>query len=466
VPRCPYFVSKYIFTVSSFPVRRLTSSEVPTCVLFTDFTPAAGGINEINLDDYFPNHRSYNSVVYYHKQFLDQQKAEKPKITKEEKTKMKKKGKKQSMVKHDKGQQYNNENAIHEQLRFELLETGRYVSVLENTLRLNKKIIPIIIPTVNESSSEPLCYTVKTKKLKRNDVKTKEHSVEKDATYNKEKARKMEQKKCKNKQHSCSPRDLFDPLSQNTLDDIHLNINQSSTFSESSCKYRKREHDNEKVTNNSCKYYVSNSFDALATESVGGNCNKIKIHLMTDGDKKEFIETFRNPIVNAIKECLRQYNNNNDVSTELKTMQNALKCNNQKLEKVLLKLTYLEEKLNSHAEKVVKPGTSPQMQFACKASKLEELDKDACEVKEEYSSEDNFVEDLEMRKRRITTRNKSVVVALDDKYGKDGNKKEGKGGGEVSGNLNASASISQLGAKPERPNRIPARFCWTDADRL
>lgn len=431
--------------------------------------PSSEGINGINLANYFPNRRSYNSVVYFHKRFLRDIKEAKAKDNKKadklDKGKSKKKKINHNNEKHDKSQQFNSETMHQQGFKYETVETANYNnSVLDHTIRFAKTLVPLLIP----KESEPVFYTIK--KHKRRDKKPRESSIDPDVTYNKDKLKQRGKNEYKKYHNEKCLRESIDPSSQNTLDDIHININQSCSFSESTeVKFHKKAPNHYKLSKeNSQKFFISNSFEALATESAADG-NKIKIHLMNDTDKHQFSESIKIPIINTIREYLMQsnFNINEELNTNLTTLKKIAKDNSKKLDCILEKLTYIQKGMNVKTQKPTDAVTHGA-QSARKASKLEEIAQDIIEVKERNTSEDeDFSEEYNKMLIRRRSRGRSAVVAMEhvEKNEKE-DKKDALGcGEEIPGPLNATSSISQLGVKPERPNRIPARFCWTDADR-
>lgn len=375
-------------------------------------------------------------------------------------------------MKHDKSQQFNSETVNQQTFKYETVEMAPYNnSVLEQTIRFAKNLVPLVIPPLKETSSTPVFYTIKTSRKHKKQDKKRESSAGRDATYNKDHVKIDDTNKTRKRhKENYSARESLDPSSQNTLEDIHININQSCSFSESTeVKYHKRAPRHYKNgSENSQKIFISNSFEALANESISDG-NKIKIHLMNDTDKIQFRDSIKNPIVNTIRDYLSQINTNNDFSTDLNTVQKVLRTNCQKLDDILEKLSCIEKKIDTHDKQQTNQATKTPRAQSAKASKLEELGQDIIEVKEHYASEEeNLREEYNNLLQRRKNRGKSVVVAIDPKEqaGKSDKNKDSLGCGEdVPGPLNDTSSMSQLGVKPERPIRIPARFCWTDADR-
>ncbi|XP_063830528.1 uncharacterized protein LOC135079843 [Ostrinia nubilalis] len=435
----------------------------------SDF-PSPGGVNGINLANYFPNRRSNNTVVYFHKRFLPDTKEEKvqdiKKDIKPNNVKCKKK-KTSNNIKHDKSQKHNSETANQQTFKYENIEVVPFTnSALEQTIKFSKNLVPLVIPQPKESLESPVIYTVKTSRKHKKQDKKRECSIEKDVTYNKDHLKNFEDKNRKRRKENYSARESIDPSSQNTLDDIHININQSCSFSESTeVKFHKRESSNNKISNdNSQKFFISNSFEALANGSVSDG-NKIKIHLMNETDKTQFRESIRNPIVNTIRDYLSQINGNDSLNNDLNTVKKVLLSNSQKLDDILAKLACIEKKIENNAKQTNKTQKTPRVQSAM-ASKLEELGQDIVEVKEhEISDEEDLTEEYNNMLRRRRNGGKSVVVEIKPKE-KDDKKNESLAcGEEVPGPLNETSSVSQLGIKPDRPSRLPARFCWTDVDR-
>lgn len=424
-------------------------------LLPTESKPTPNEINGLNLANYFPHQRSYNSVVYIHKKYLDDYKS--PEIRKE-KNKLKKE-KKHKLV--DKHQQFNcdKNTEVSTNNRTYKVNNNNCDHVLDQTIRFAKNLVPLVIPQSDDKL--PVYYTIKTsRKHKMKERKPQEtsfdnHGAEKGET------KKVYETYRKVRKESYNVRESISQGSSNTLDDLNINQSLSCTFSEvSEKKYHKKDRSHHKKLNNGSKVVVSESFEALATENLGES--KIKVHLMNEKDKHLLSDSIKAPILTALKECISDISNCNNAS-EISEVQKILKCNTTKLNTILEKISAIEKKLNSqplrrHSETRVSENKSlPAVQkvqtiLEAKASALEELEEDLIESKEDYSSEE------ELHQEMLYRRSKSVVTELVSEE-----KLEAKlpilGGGEVTGGLKDNST----GVKPDRPNRIPARFCWTDA---
>ncbi|XP_026740061.1 101 kDa malaria antigen-like [Trichoplusia ni] len=444
------------------------------------FKPALKEINGVNLANYFPHQRSFNSVVFIHKKFLDEPKYELPTL----------KSKKEKKLKGDKSQQFNSEkNTELSKARTYKVDNGNVNdSVLEQTIRFAKNIVPLVIPPSEDKL--PVYYTIKTaKKHKKKEKMPQEPTFEPhEMAYPRNEGKKVIETYRKVRKESFSVRESVSHCSNNTLDDLNINQSISCSFSEvSEKKYHKKEkekshsHSHSKKHIEAPKVVVSESFEAIATENAGDS--RIKIHLMTDKDKSFLTDSIKVPVLNAIRDCIAELNGNSN--TEITTVQKTIKCNTQKLDTILDKLACIEQKLDAQEKKLAAQEKEREKQrererekerekerenlikqvqekkveskvqvSAAKPSKLEELGADLIEIKEDYSSEEELHQEL------LDRRSKSVVVDFmpDDKSDR---KTESLGGGEV-GSTRASSSV---GIKPDRPNRIPARFCWTDVAR-
>ncbi|KAF9416198.1 hypothetical protein HW555_006357 [Spodoptera exigua] len=414
----------------------------------TEWQPSVKEINGINLANYFPHQRSYNSVVYIHKKYLDEQKAP---AVKKEKLKTIKEGK----SKHDKCHQVNSEKntEISDNNRTYKICGNNNDSVLEHTIRFAKNLVPLVIPQSDENL--PVFYTIKTsKKPKKRDKKPQECLKHKEQTYEKDEPKKVIETYRKVRKESFSVRESIS--SSNTLDDLNINQSLTCTLSEvSEKKFHKKEPHRNKKTHKAPKIAVSESFEALATENQGDS--KIKIHLMNENDKNLLTESLKIPILSAIKECISELSNsqnNNDISA----LQKILKCNTSKLDTILEKIASIEKRLDvcslekkiSHTDKKI---SSTVLTPSSKPSALEQLEEDLLEVKEDYSSEE------ELHQEMLDRRSKSAVTELTSEE-KSVRKGVNLGAGEV-----GFKDPSTVGIKPSHPNRIPARFCWTDAAR-
>ncbi|XP_053614559.1 uncharacterized protein LOC128677611 [Plodia interpunctella] len=420
--------------------------------------PAPLVFNGINLDNYFPNQRSYNSVVYVHKRFLtnpqdlkkDTKKGFKQNVTKSKQTKT---------DKIDKGIQF--DGVINEPIMKKSLctNTKTDTDMINHTVQFAKKIFPLIIPYDNYD--DPYVFTVKTKKTKK---KPKEYAAknlpdEKNKTKKNNSPRRT---KFINNTEIFSAKESVSHLSQNTLDDFNLNESLSCTISGiSEKKYVKKDKDYCNLKKNDKKMAVSNSLEALATEMLDVNEGaNIKIHLMNEADKNIFSESLQIPIINAIKECITELNQYDRIGSQFKEVQRFIECNNEKLNVITDKISSIERQIGNQMKKRIEVIKSPIMQ-ASKSSKLEQLGEDL----EELSDNIYENESTDAVKEKKMYESKSVIATLDKIKTKD-EKRKFYGGGETSSPL---STVNEVAIKPDlnhdRPNRIPTRFCWTDAGR-
>lgn len=374
------------------------------------FVSGQTGINEINgvnLDNYFPYQRTFDTVLYVHKRVLKQDEAE------EEKAKKAKKKNKNKI------NNYTNERA-------------RNDSVLEQTVRFAKHLAPIVIPP-DEDSNTPVFYTVQScSKCRRKDKKPKE--VQDDATYEKRKCKKIIETyrnvKKPYRKHSITE-SITHSSQSNTYDDININQSLNGTISEQSDKRDKyiKNEVNSKRQRNKNKLVISESFEAVATELTDADDTRIKVQLMNNAEKNAFCDSIRSPVLNAVRECMSEFNNI-EVREEVRTVRRIVKCNTDKLDKIINKLAFIEKHLQNMEYKV----STPRQRV--KASTLEKLGED-------IDDEKSFGEEFEINNKP------------------DDNRMENLGCGEVV----VMRPSSSVGVKSEKTNRIPARYCWTDSNK-
>ncbi|KAL4705641.1 hypothetical protein ACJJTC_002027 [Scirpophaga incertulas] len=422
--------------------------------LLTDLPQTPIGFDDIDFNNYIPNHRSYNTVVYYHKKLYTNVNKNETEAKRESGKPAKLKSKTKRKLKEDKTQQFNSEK-LNKSTQLIDLNADKINIALDKSVKSLQNVVPLPIPTNAKPLNEPLYFTIKTTNKHRRHVKKsrEQNNDEIFISHKKGKPQKIETMKTRvSRNQGCYVGELFDPSSQNTLDDLHLNINQSSSYSEiSESKCRKRERTDEKRIHNTKKYLISNSFDALMTESCNAECSKIKIQLMNETAKKLLSDSIKVPICTAIEDFLsqipHQYNNN----VELENVQKALVCNSQKLDDILQRLTCIEKKLCEHAE--IEPCNIKQ-------DIAEELSNN-----KEVIIDDNLSEEYDMCERRARERN--IVKPIEENFVRNIHKIDTKNcTGDATVSIMSSQSINQLGIKPNRPNKLPARFCWTDSDNL
>ncbi|CAK1584221.1 unnamed protein product [Parnassius mnemosyne] len=425
------------------------------------FDPAPAKIADINLDNYFLDHQFYNTDVYVHKKFLP-----KSKINEKSRHEVKPPAGIVEQGKHDKNQQcerekgmkkfYNEKKKIHASLHDD--------SVIEQTVKFAKTIIPRVIPPSREYSPTPVFYTIKTskklgKKLSKLSSINNEHCEKFNKTTPKAVAKKADEEKVRvhSAMDACSH-----SSPDNTLDEFHINQSSNFSLSESSANdpnkisqnKRKREHDIRQKDN------PSESLKAIATEVNTSNQVEIKISLMNDSEKSNFIESLKAPVINSFNEYLNELNS--PLSEELQGMKKILASNTQKLDYMVQILGDIENKIIRYSDKTTKIIMSPKT-ISSKASRLEELAGDLTEIKEGTITDDEENYETDATKPMTT---KSALVTMIPNHQNNGreNKNENVGYGD-SVPIHLNAACSQLGVKPDRPNRIPARFCWTDTTK-
>lgn len=316
-------------------------------------------------------------------------------------------------------------------------------SVLHQTIRFAKNLVPLVIPP--SDGSDQVFYTIKTcTKCKKKDHDEENCEKLDDATFEKKKSKKLiETFKRQKKTH----RDNFSTESatqssiSNTLDDSNINQSLSCTTSELSDKREKCHKNteyNKRKKRDSNMFRISESFEGLATELNDAGDTKIKIHLMTEKEKKDLSESIQMPIINAVNDCVKNLNDT-QMKNDIKAIQELVIKNSKKLDSILDRLACIENHLSN--EKASPRSPNPK---ARKPSRLEQIGEDILH-ETEYSSEE------EMPKRDRQSDGITVLMHRDKKT-------ENLGCGELLENK----SSTSVGVRTER-NRLPARFCWTDA---
>lgn len=371
------------------------------------------------MNNYFPCQRTFDTVLYVHKRVLKQDGAD-------EETK----------IKQVKAEKKTKDKIINTTKNY---ERKRNESVLEQTVRFAKHLAPIVIPP-NEGSITPVFYTVETcSKCRKKDKKPKD--VQDDATYEKNTRKKIietyRNERKNGRKHSIAE-SLSHSSQSSTLDDTNINQSLSCTISEQSDKRQKytKNEVNTKRKRYKDKFVISESFEAVATEFAESDDTKIKVQLMNNLEKNTFCDSIKLPVLNAVRECISEFNNI-EVREEVKTVQRIVNCNTDKLDKILNRLTFIEKYLQNIEHTKVNTKSPRQ---AAKASTLEQLGED-------IDNEKSYDEEYESVKRNKTKH--------------EDNRMENMGCGEVV-HMRASTSVA---VKTDKPNRIPARFCWTDADK-
>lgn len=407
-------------------------------------------MNGIDLANYYPEKISCDSVVYVHKRFLKGRK-EKLKKTKEDK-----KGKKEKTIKEkkktkvDKGQQFNGIFSTDD------AKEKNNESVLEQTMQFAKNIVPLVLPPRKERSLSPVYYTVTaSKKYKKKTIQPENHE---NVTYKREQCQKIIESFRNDKtgqKESLSVKETIS-LSSNTLDEIQINPSLCCSLSDISEKHRMKHE--RKHKHDLKKFVASESFEAMANEILNTGDSKIKVHLMNESDKNIMAENIRAPIMNAIRECVSELKSVSELNKELYIVKTFINTNTQKLDSISETLVSIEKRLDDHiisSAKAIqsKPKTpSPKVQKS-KASTLELLSKDIVHV-----SDESDIDQQEIISAKRKARAKTAVIQLTPRQKEK--QIEISACGEATANILSMSS--QMGAKP---NKIPARFCWTDAGR-
>ncbi|XP_072942607.1 uncharacterized protein [Epargyreus clarus] len=421
---------------------------------YLDIPPPAG----LNLDNYFPTKCSYDSVIYVHKKFLPEYKSKYNKNHEAPETK-------RTL---DKCQQFDsgNLNTDAYKIREAVKNSSNKDPLMEQTIRFAQAIIPLTIPP-SANGLPPPEYSIKTiKKARKKSSCTHKNESAKDVTYDKEKHKheldNLKREKLKRHRESISARETVSSSQNNTLDDINENRTLSYTLSEmSEQKHHKEDrHCKRNKRNEMQKVAVSESFEAVATEFMNTSSDtKIKIHLMNERDKNLFCENIQAPVIGALKECIVELNNEH--LKVLQNMQTSIAHQTKKIEAIYQKLTSFEEKFDLYTRDKTST-TYTAASKTTKASRLEELSADILQVKGVGSSDEEELGEVDLLDRSVKESCFQVRKPIDKNDFERGNKKiENLGCGEdVPVQLRA-----QLGVNPDKPNRVPTRFCWTDAGR-
>lgn len=389
--------------------------------------PAVEEINGINLDNYFLYKRDFNCFVYIHKKYLNTHGL----------------NKKQSELKAENRKRQRCQQTEKKDTLCKKKANGNG-SVLEQTIRFAKNLIPLTIPPSRDES--PVYYTIKTTKTSKKKIK-KEPSLEENIIYDKGKLKTVtktfKKKKSRDLRESLSIKDSVNQSSgSNTLDDMNTNQSLSCTLSEvSDKKYHKREVNRSMKRHDSKKFVISKSFEAIAAEKVSEDAD-IKIHLMNEHDRKMLIESIRKPVLTTIQDCLGKLNNN-VAKTNIGDVEKNIISNANKLDIIIEKLARIEKKLQAEME--YKYQTTKQIKD--KTSTFERLGEDVIEENDISCSEEESQYPTDI----VTTNNVLEYVMKE--------KKRSKLECGETGILKTSASV---GVKTDLPSRLPTRFCWTD----
>ncbi|XP_026320789.1 uncharacterized protein LOC113230896 [Hyposmocoma kahamanoa] len=432
----------------------------------------------IDLSNYFPSERYFNSVVYIHKKFLKpKEKKEKDKVNDKEK-----KPKKLKKTKADKCQQF-----ASDVIRAEIpiyQDSGEHIglkndihnSVLGQTMQFAKNIVPIIIPPTKEQC--PVYYAIKATKKSKKQAKVPENfDGTQDITYKKEKSRKVETYRSERVgKESFSVKETISYSSRSdTLNEIHLDPSLCCSFSDASEQKHQKKRKKEKK--DSQKFIVSESFEAFASKYCSHGDTKVKVHLMNDTDKSLLADNIKVPILNAIRDCIKDINKR-ETDEVITAVYKFVQCNTQQLDNIMEKVTRVEKKVDEYfikekeliCPKLVLPtATMPAAKLPSarsekfskeikqqKLSALERLEDDILDANSE--GEEEFLQSIDLTARR-KVKSKSAVMEITDKAA-DGVQRTEENMSEIG--CGETLIATGMGA---RPNRLPARYCWTGVAR-
>ncbi|XP_064073878.1 uncharacterized protein LOC135193802 [Vanessa tameamea] len=329
--------------------------------------------------------------------------------------------------------------------------------LLEQTIKFAKDIIPLTIPPSTNTISNPVYYTVKSSKQTKRKHGSCEHKPKHaDVKLNEVKLKretgvKQERKRAKGRNVDSSSRSS----QNNTIDDTNENHSLCCSLSEiSDQKHLKESHERKSRRKDIRKIIPSDTFEAVATEYINTNDSNIKIHLMNEKEKQLLCDSISAPVAKTMKELFLDLNVQSDVRDDIFHVHKLIETQSNKLDSVLEKLTRIENKIDN-ITKDQKTGRDDNFK-TLKTSKLEEIGKDILNVKENFSSEEELAQ-VELLMKKTGKTSSVTSMATKDKDGTEDDFSKGENVPEY-----YKASTSQVIIKPERPNRIPARFCWTD----
>ncbi|CAG9564240.1 unnamed protein product [Danaus chrysippus] len=363
--------------------------------------------------------------------------------------------------KQDKCEQFDYDKIRRENYKTKTKYTDYKDPLMEQTIKFATDIIPLTIPPSTNDISNPVYYTIKpSQRIKRKHEHCQQNlNHYKDVTFNKQKSKStikiVDKEKYKCNEESFSARESVSRSSKsNTLDDI--NENKSLCFSLSESTERKHcKEDNEKKNkkNDHQKITVSESFEAIAEEYMDTSDAKIKVHLMNDKEKQSLYENIRAPVVRVIKQCFTELQSNNEGNLDLQYLNTAIQSQETKLDRIMGKLDKFEEQLEIFGQILLEKSKKNKV----KSSKLEELGQDIIEENNEISSEEELAEVTFMKKRKEMPT--PVITMVSEKEGKMRGDDLAKGENVPK---NYEVPGPQIVVKPDKLNRIPARYCWTD----
>lgn len=420
---------------------------------YTFITETVNGIDkyrDFDLTNYFPKRKSNNCIVFLHKKFLRGTKS-KP-VNNENKTRYKFEEKE---VQVNLNTEYINNKCQKRN------DDRKLNNVKIKKADSNKRVIPLVLPS-NSGVSSPIVYTVKTVKKTRKKTSqdnNNERNISSEPICNK-KIKQLDSK-IVIKEANLKPKtnlvnEEFDcqSLGNQTVDDMHLTKSLSCSLTEST---ENEYYNNHSIALNGNKSQEVNQdiYEAIATEVIKRTGEtKVKINLMNNAEKAVFNDNIKNTVLNAVKECLQDINNSKTDNS--KATQRLIKINSQKLNKIYEKLSDIEKTITNIYRYDETKTRITQDEF--KLSKLEELSEDLERISETNLEDDTSKEELVNNGVNAVTVlspiqqiNEQTIQSL--------------------GNMNAfstkiskgSTTMGLLDGKAIRPQRIPARFCWTDA---
>ncbi|KPJ04091.1 hypothetical protein RR46_07850, partial [Papilio xuthus] len=405
-------------------------------------------IGDINLANYYLDHQTYNKAVYVHKKFLPKGKCyRKYSEINNNFTKHDTLEKTQQFPGHDSQKEFN-EKRKNKNLRDE--------SVLAQTVKFAQDLAPKIIPPSREFSPTPVVYTIKTSKKSGKKISKCSSPRENDLMPDIHKSK--DTKHTKKDKILVTKEEVSQSTQDNTSDDFQTNQSSSLSLSEvyenklnkTTRNQRKRKQEYES------KMDISNIMEGITT-ALDCNNNKIKIHVMNEEERNILYESIRDPIVSSIKEYLNEIKNTSGIAAEMQIISQTLACNMEKLDYAIHTLEKIERKITDYGDKKTRVIMSPKP-ISSKASRLEELAEDMPDDR------DLPEEEYETAAYKKTMVSRSAVVAMSPNEYRTNRMSDNYDHGE-SGPVQVNVTYSQLESKQERPNRIPARFCWTDGNR-
>ncbi|KPJ09524.1 hypothetical protein RR48_13158 [Papilio machaon] len=413
--------------------------------------PIPEQIGDINLDNYYLDHQTYNKAVFVHKKFLPKSQFHRKNCDPEVNNNFVKLNTQEISQQFDIGRdlqkEFNEKRKIKSNLHDE--------SVLAQTVKFAKDLAPTIIPPSREFSPTPIVYTIKTSK--KSGKKISKCSSPRENELMPDIHKSKDTRHIKKDKIRISKEDVSQSTQDNTSDDIQTNQSSSLSLSEAfENKLNKTRNHRKRKQEIESKMDISNVMEGITT-ALDNNNNKIKIHVMNEEERNIFYESIRNPIVNSIKEYLNEVKIPSEIAAEMQVISQTLASNMEKLDYAIHKLENIERKITDYSDKKTKVIMSPKT-ISSKASRLEELAEDMPDVRE-INAEEEY--ETAYKKTMVS---RSAVVAMSPNEYRTSRMPDNYDHGE-NGPVQVNVTYSQLESKQERPNRIPARFCWTDGNR-